>query len=116
VLSSELPQEPIPLRETTAFEAFVIEVEPPLRAALVAVFGSEEGRDATAEALAWAWEHWPRLMSIEHPVSFLFRVAQSRSRRRRQPVLFVAPEVVDHPFEPNCRRRSVPSRSGNESL
>jgi RNA polymerase sigma factor (sigma-70 family) len=100
VLSSELPKEPIPLRVTTSFEAFVAEVEPQLRAALTALYGTEEGRDATAEALAYAWEHWQRIMGIERPVGYLFRVAQSRSRRRRQPVLFPAPEVADHAFEP----------------
>jgi DNA-directed RNA polymerase specialized sigma24 family protein len=112
VLSSELPRDPVPLRARTAFEAFVIDVEPRLRAALVALYGTEEGRDATAEALAWAWEHWPRVMSIEHPAGFLFRVAQSRSRRRRQPVLFVAPEVIDHPFEPKLpgALRALPER------
>jgi DNA-directed RNA polymerase specialized sigma24 family protein len=46
-------------RTTVAFSQFVTEVEPRLRRALVALRGAEAGRDATAEALAWAWEHWP---------------------------------------------------------
>jgi len=39
------------------FEGFVRESEPRLRRALVAAYGFEEGRDATAEALAYGWEH-----------------------------------------------------------
>ena len=69
------------------FEAFVVDVEPRLRRALVAAYGPERGREATAEALAWAWEHWQRCRSMEHPVAFLFRVGQSRSRRRKEGVL-----------------------------
>lgn len=41
---------------TESFTVFVKEVEPRLRHALVAVYGQEQGRDATAEALAYAWE------------------------------------------------------------
>jgi DNA-directed RNA polymerase specialized sigma24 family protein len=100
VLSNDVPREQVPLRITTSFEEFVTDIEPRLRGALVALYGTEDGRDATAEALAYAWEHWQRLMIIEHPAGYLFRVAQSRSRRRRQPVLFSAPEIVDHAFEP----------------
>ncbi len=40
------------------FEAFVRDAEPRLRRALVAAYGPEQGRDAAAEALAYAWEHW----------------------------------------------------------
>ena len=40
------------------FVAFVREVEPKLRRALVAGFGVDIGREATAEALAYGWEHW----------------------------------------------------------
>jgi RNA polymerase sigma-70 factor (ECF subfamily) len=90
----------MPLRQTTSFEAFVAEVEPRLRAALIALYGVEDGRDATAQALAYAWEHWQRVRGIERPAGYLFRVAQSRSRRRRQPVLFAAPADTDFAFEP----------------
>ena len=44
---------------TADFESFVLAVEPRLRAALVARFGADVGREATAEALAFAWERWP---------------------------------------------------------
>jgi len=44
-------------RSDAWFDGLVRDVEPGLRHALVAVYGQEQGRDATAEALAYAWEH-----------------------------------------------------------
>lgn len=66
------------------FEAFVRRHEPRLRAALVLTYGPELGREATAEALAYAWEHWSRVRSFESPVPYLYRVGQSRTRRIRR--------------------------------
>jgi DNA-directed RNA polymerase specialized sigma24 family protein len=63
------------------FAAFVRAVEPRLHRALVAAYGPADGREATVDALSWAWEHWDRLPSIEHPVAYLFRVGQSARRR-----------------------------------
>jgi DNA-directed RNA polymerase specialized sigma24 family protein len=90
----------VPPQRRASYEAFVREAEPRLRAALVTIYGTENGRDATAEALAYAWEHWERLAGVENRLGYLFRVAQSKSRRRRTPVLFVVPETGDHDFEP----------------
>ena len=39
-----------------AFERFVAEAGPRLGRALAALYGFEDGRDATAEALAYAWD------------------------------------------------------------
>jgi len=83
-----------------AFEDFFLENEPKLRHALVAAYGFEEGRDAAAEALAYAWEHWDRLRDVTNVPGFLFRVAQSRRRRRRLPVLWDTPGWAEHRFEP----------------
>src|SRR5690242_10979174 len=66
-----------------AFETFVEDVEPKLRRALVALRGADAGRDAVAEALAWAYEHWERVQTMDNAVGYLFRVGQSRSRPRR---------------------------------
>lgn len=82
------------------FEEFVREAEPRLSRALAAAYGFEEGRDATAEALAYAFEHWDRLQQMTNLPGYLYRVGQSRSRRRRQPVLFAIPDAGDHVFEP----------------
>lgn len=70
-------------RTESDFVAFVHRVEPLLLRALVALRGPEDGRDATAEALAWAWEHWPQVHTITNPAGYLYRVGQSKSRERR---------------------------------
>ncbi len=57
-----------------AFSEFMIQAEPQLRRALVASFGADAGRDATADALAWGWEHWDRLREMTNPTGYLFRV------------------------------------------
>jgi RNA polymerase sigma factor (sigma-70 family) len=63
-------------------------------------FGRERGREATAEALGWAWQHWSRIEDVRNPVAFLYRVGQSRTRDRRRRVLVERPHVVDPVFEP----------------
>lgn len=50
------------------FEDFVSVYEPRLRRALVTRFGTENGRDTTAEALAYAWEHWDSLQVVANPL------------------------------------------------
>jgi RNA polymerase sigma factor (sigma-70 family) len=70
--------------ETPAFEDFFIRVEPRLRAALTSLYGADLGREATAEAMAWSFEHWHRVRIMEHPVSYLYRVGQTRTRRLRR--------------------------------
>jgi DNA-directed RNA polymerase specialized sigma24 family protein len=62
-----------------SFTVFVKENEPRLRHALVAVFGQDRGREATAEALAYAFENWDRIESMENPAGYLYRVGRSRS-------------------------------------
>jgi DNA-directed RNA polymerase specialized sigma24 family protein len=76
------------------FSRFVREVEPPLRHALIASLGQERGREATAEALAWAWEHSDRALGLEHPVGYLFKVGKSciRVRRRFRPLFEPVPD------------------------
>jgi DNA-directed RNA polymerase specialized sigma24 family protein len=88
--------------DQAGFERFVEEARPRLGRALAALYGFEDGRDATAEALAYAWENWPRLQHIANLPGYLFRVGQTRSRRRRQPVaeLFDIGECGDYRFEP----------------
>jgi DNA-directed RNA polymerase specialized sigma24 family protein len=63
------------------FADFHGQAEPRLRRALIARYGGEVGREATAEALAYGWEHWDRVRSMTNPVGYLYRVGQSRSRR-----------------------------------
>jgi RNA polymerase sigma factor (sigma-70 family) len=82
------------------FEAFVVATQPRLSRALAAAYGFEDGRDATAEALAYAFEHWDELQHVANLPGYLFRVGQTRARRRRSRVLFAVPEGDEHRFEP----------------
>ena len=86
------------------FDAFFFVAEPKLRAALVAAYGRELGRDATAVALQHAWEHRDRVLGMENPVGFLYRVgrrwaAREARRARRQFDLARPPEPAPG-FEP----------------
>jgi len=75
----ELLHDPEPDVET--FAAFVDRIEPGLRRSLVATYGPVDGREATVEALSWAWEHWDRLSAINNESAYLYRVGQSSVRR-----------------------------------
>lgn len=86
--------------EREEFEAFVCDVEPSLRRALIAAFGFEQGRDATAEALAWAWENFSRVKELDNKVAYLYRVGQSKSRSRKTPHTFVRAETHDSWYDP----------------
>jgi DNA-directed RNA polymerase specialized sigma24 family protein len=67
--------------EVAAFERFVREVEIPLRRALVAHYGSETGRDALAEGLAYAWTHWRKIAALENPAGYLYRISANHAKR-----------------------------------
>ncbi len=82
---------------TEEFTAFVREVEPRLRHALVAVFGQELGREATAEALAYGWEHWDRVGAMENPAGYLYRVGRSRRPSRRTLPVFAPVQTRELP-------------------
>ena len=84
----------------SAFTAFTRDVEPRLRRALVALRGRDEGRDATAEALAWAWEHWSEVQEMANPVGYLYRVGQSRTRQRRDLPPLTLIDHHDPEYEP----------------
>ncbi len=92
-------------RERSDFERFVTEVEPRVRRALVAGFGAVVGRQAAADALAWAWQHWDRVREIESPVGYLYRVGRTlalRDQARDVPVAELATGAAtpDDSFEP----------------
>lgn len=52
-----------------------------VRAGLIVGFGPELGSDATAEALAYAWEHWDRLQDMQNPSGYLYRVGRTHAVR-----------------------------------
>jgi RNA polymerase sigma-70 factor (ECF subfamily) len=80
----------------TGFEAFFADAEPRLRRALVARYGHHRGREATADALAWGFEHWDRLRAMENPSGYLYRVGCTKARGRRR-VLFEASSAPGEP-------------------
>ena len=85
-----------------SFTDFVSEVEPRLRRALTAAWGSERGREAAAEALVYGWEHWDRVREMDNPAGYLYRVGRDRARRMktRRVVLAAAPDHEDIWVEP----------------
>ena len=92
------------------FETFAAATGPRLRRVLVAWYGVDVGADLASDALAYAWEHWADVEAMGNPVGYLFRVAQSRSRRyRRRPVHLPAVPVTElpdvHPRLPDALSR-----------
>ena len=83
-----------------SFTEFVEAVEPRLRVSLMASYGADRGREATAEALAFAWENWDRVSSLEYPVAYLHRVGRSQTRGRKTPVLADVQHTESHSVEP----------------
>ena len=81
--------------DVDAFTEFVEQAEPRLRISLMAAFGGERGREATAEALAYAWENWERVGVLEFPVAYLFRVGRSRTRRRKRLLFWRDEDHID---------------------
>ena len=84
------------------YEEFVRRDGVRLRAGLVAAYGPEVGADAAAEALAYGFEHWDRLVGMENPAGYLYRVGQSEARRHFRPsgYLPVTPARGLPDFEP----------------
>jgi DNA-directed RNA polymerase specialized sigma24 family protein len=80
------------------FAAFFKELEPRLSYALAAAYGVEVGRECTADAMAYAWEHWNKVREMANPGGYLYRVGQSSARRyRRIGPLFPSVPTTDLP-------------------
>jgi DNA-directed RNA polymerase specialized sigma24 family protein len=105
----------VPHTDEHEFSVFFERIEPRLRRALVAAYGSERGREAAAEALAYAWEHWDSFQGVHNQLAYLYRVGQSRTRGRREPPLFVPVPSSEPWVEPNLgaalERLSVAQRT-----
>jgi len=75
------------------------DLETRLAAAFIARYGVDMGKEITAEAMAWAWEHRTKLAKMDNPAGYLFRVGQSKSRKllrwSRESVRFPAEQVVE---------------------
>ena len=95
------------------FESFVRDVRPRLRRALLGAVGADRVDDAVAEALAYATTHRHQLAQMENPVGYLYRVGQSKVRRRKRPRLFLAEPPTIPDVEPglvDALRRLPPSQ------
>ncbi len=92
--------------ERRAFTRFVKATEPKLSIALAAAYGPEIGREATEEALVWAWEHWSKVRRMKNAPGYLYRVGQSKARwYQRPPLLFPAQRTQpDRPADPDLSR------------
>lgn len=89
--------------ESTEFEDFFARSERPVRFALSASYGFEVGREAAAEAMTYAWEHWDRIRVMENPAGYVYRVGTRLGRRMSAPrreTLFTAEETVIPAMEP----------------
>ena len=67
-----------PIPDADAFARFVANVRPALLQALVATYGPVDGREATVDALSWAWEHWDRVVEMDHWGTLFSRTVDGR--------------------------------------
>ncbi len=82
-----------------SFTEFVRDVEPRLRRALGATLGVDRGLDATAEALAYGWEHWSRVKDMDNPAGYLYRVGKHYGMRHRpRPIRLPRPPDTSNPW------------------
>jgi DNA-directed RNA polymerase specialized sigma24 family protein len=80
---------PLPFVEldaADAFDAFVADVEPRVRRALIPVAGADAARDATTDALVHAWRRWDRVRTMGNPAGYVYTVARSRIRVPDRPL------------------------------
>lgn len=67
------------------FTDFAREIEPRLRFALAGCVRPGQAREATQEALIYAWQHWDKIKTINNPGGYLYRLAKRRAWRVRKP-------------------------------
>ena len=96
--------------DVSSLDQFVRSVRPALEHAFVARFGLDDGMEAAAEAVAYGCEHWARVEAMGNPVGHLYRVGESRTRRRvsrrllREGLLVVEPATTDAPVDVDLQR------------
>ncbi len=71
---------PAPLSPSGEPSGLIAELQPRLRQAMAARYGPEIGHEAAHEAIAWALANPHRLVGVEFPLAYLYRVAQSKAR------------------------------------
>ncbi len=83
------------------FETLAADARTRLWRAYVPVRGVDGADEAVSEALAWAWEHRPRLQGMENPVGYLYRVGLTRTAARKRPELPPADHIGMPTIEPD---------------
>jgi hypothetical protein len=73
----------LPAPDHDQFTEFVADVEPTVRRALSEEFGPEAGREATADALAFAWANWERVTAADDSAAYLVQVGHTAAERHR---------------------------------
>jgi RNA polymerase sigma-70 factor (ECF subfamily) len=48
---------------------------------LVAGYGVDRGREATTDALVYAWQKWDRVQGLANPAGYLYRVGQRIAKK-----------------------------------
>lgn len=79
-----------------SFTTFVEDTGWRIQAALAASFGRQTGLDAAADALAYGWEHWDRISTMENPAGYLYTVGRDRARRAQRRLVSVPAGQLDH--------------------
>lgn len=92
------------MTDETDFKEFLAQAGPRLRRALSSVYGPDRGREAAAEALAYAWENWEKVKALSNPIGYLFRVGQSKTRPRKARLVVARPEDPEPWSEPALGR------------
>lgn len=95
--------------DAAVYERFVDEFARPLKEALMASFGPELGDEATAEALAYGWEHWDRIGDMTNPRGYLYRVGQNHARRLLRRKMLPMRRIVSESFDPWFEPELVPA-------
>jgi DNA-directed RNA polymerase specialized sigma24 family protein len=83
------------------FTIFIKDVEPKLSHALAGSYGVQVGKEATADAIAYAWEHWAEVNEMGNPAGYLYRVGQTAARKY---IMFMKPG----PLFPAFDRKELP--------
>jgi DNA-directed RNA polymerase specialized sigma24 family protein len=65
-----------------AFERFVADHATRIWQAVVPIAGTDIAADATADALAHAWEHWTEILTMQNQAGYVFTVARTHAVRR----------------------------------
>jgi DNA-directed RNA polymerase specialized sigma24 family protein len=81
-----------PPKGATQFADFVRASELNLLRALVSHHGPEIGREALADAYAYAWQHWERVSIAENLVGYVFRAADRIGAQRAMKARREAPD------------------------